>query len=258
MAKTYTPSRPKAAGDFALEEDFNTPVSGWMKEFNGQLDGQQLPMESIADAKIIKGANMDTAFDTKPDGSRKIGKGQRNATQSYWYVTSAISAFTWNRNGGGALSLGPPAATYTNKENQWLVGILPLYNDIDDGVFMRIPTEEGMLTGGATIDIEFGSSELTVSGGGTSSFGRDWRYQVYVFVDGVCVSTTGLQPAMKRRSHTLPFAVPVPTKDAVEIDIRISAICNGAGVTNPFQSTSTADAEVNITNTQIWARNVYR
>jgi len=257
MAKTYTPTRPKEAGDFALEEDFNKPVSGWMKEFNGQLDGQQLPAETIANTKIIKGANMDTAFDTKPDGSRQIGKGQRNATQSYWYVTSAISAFTWDRNSAGAASLGPPAVTYSNYTNQWLVGIWPLYNDIDDGVFMRIPTEEGMLTGGATVDVEFGSAEIT-GGGLTATYGSSWRYQVYVFVDGICVATTGLQPAMKRRSHTLPFAVPVPTKDAVEIDIRISATCDGSGVTNPYADTSTEDAQLNITNTQIWARNVYR
>tara|TARA_R110000787_G_scaffold121628_3_gene232527 strand:+ start:1590 stop:2366 length:777 start_codon:yes stop_codon:yes gene_type:complete len=258
MAKTYTPTRPKAAGDFALETDFNKPVSGWMQEFNGQLDGQQLPMESITDAKILKGTNMDAAFDTKPDGTRKIGKGQRNATQSYWYVTSAISAFTWDRNSSGAYSLGPPAVEYENDDNQWLVGIMPLYNDIADGVFMRIPTSEGMLTGGATVDIEFGSANQRTAGGGNASFGFEWRYQVYVYVDGVCVATTGLQPAMKRRSHTLPFAVPVPTKDAVEIDIRISAICNGAGVLNPFAGNHTTNAQLNITNTQIWARNAYR
>ena len=152
--------------------------------------------------------------------------------------------------------MGPPAAAFVSTSGLWSSGINPLSQDIDDGVFMRIPTREGMLRGMAQIDVEYmlvGQS----TGGAAGTYGNDWRWQVFVFVDNLMVATSGPQPAGKRKSIYLPFSVPVPTKDNVEIDIRWSATFD-----DPWVASSTVSLDdpgtVNFFNSHIYVRNQAR
>ena len=257
MSKTYTKHNFRAR-DHLTYEDHNEETRNWASEFNGQLDAQQLPYTSFPSTSFTAGIDMDGLFDTKPDGSRTVGVGQINATQAHYSVQSNITADTWVRepvNWGGVTIMGPPAASFSGWSGLWSSGINPLSADIDDGVFMRIPTREGMLRGMATIDIEYMLNRKKNALGG-ATYGYDWRWHVFVFVDNLMVATTGPQPSGKRKSVYLPFSVPVPTKDNVEIDIRWSATFDdpvtGAGLTLE------GPAIINFFNSHIYVRNQAR
>tara|TARA_R110000787_G_scaffold284982_2_gene399451 strand:- start:9930 stop:10715 length:786 start_codon:yes stop_codon:yes gene_type:complete len=261
MSKTYTEHHFEPR-DHAISEQFNKEIRNVQSEFNGELDAQQLPYEATTEAKFSVGTSMDGAFDTKPDGSAQNGTGHIHPTQSYFDVKSAIVADGWARPVDAIPTtvtlLGPPAAAFISSSGSWNAGILPLSQDIDDGVFMRIPTRDGMLRGCACVDLEYSLVKGTVPGF-TATYGYNWRWQIYVFVDNLMVATTGPQPAGTRKSIQLPFSVPVPSKNAVEVDIRWSATFDGAGTTAGADSYVTVDdAEVNIFNTYLWVRNQTR
>jgi len=71
------------------------------------------------------------------------------------------------------------------------------------------------------------------------------------------VATTGPQPAGRRRTVQLPFAIPVSAQDAINIDVRWSGTFDGAGVT-PADIVRVEDAKINFFNCQLWARNIAR
>ena len=254
MSKTYTEHNFRAR-DHLASEDHNSETRNWVSEFNGQLDAQQLPYTSFPSTAFTAGIVMDGVFDTKPDASRQVGVGQINATQAHYSVQSNINADTWSR--AGATIMGPPAAAFVSTSGLWSSGINPLSQDIDDGVFMRIPTREGMLRGMAQIDVEYMFVEQVNTEGINGWYGADWRWQVFVFVDNLMVATSGPQPAGKRKSIYLPFSVPVPTKDNVEIDIRWSATFD-----DPWVASSTVSLDdpgtVNFFNSHIYVRNQAR
>jgi hypothetical protein len=258
MSKTYTEHNFRAR-DHLTSEDHNSETRNWVSEFNGQLDAQQLPYTSFASTTFTDGIVMDGAFDTKPDGSRQVGVGQINATQAHYSVQSNITADTWERapdDAPGVTIMGPPAKAFLSTSGEWSSGINPLSLDIDDGVFMRIPTREGMLRGMAQIDVEYMLVRQT-TGGAAGTYGNDWRWQVFVFVDNLMVATSGPQPAGKRKSIYLPFSVPVPTKDNVEIDIRWAASFD-----DPWVASATVSLDdpgtVNFFNSHIYVRNQAR
>ena len=247
MSKTYTEHNFRAR-DHLTSEDHNSETRNWVSEFNGQLDAQQLPYTSFASTTFTDGIVMDGAFDTKPDGSRQVGVGQINATQAHYSVQSNITADTWERapdDAPGVTIMGPPAKSFLSTSGEWSSGINPLSLDIDDGVFMRIPTREGMLRGMAQIDVEYMLVRQT-TGGAAGTYGNDWRWQVFVFVDNLMVATSGPQPA-----------VPVPTKDNVEIDIRWAASFD-----DPWVASATVSLDdpgtVNFFNSHIYVRNQAR
>ena len=254
MSKTYTEHNFRAR-DHLTSEDHNSETRNWVSEFNGQLDAQQLPYTSFPSTAFTDGIVMDGAFDTKPDGSRKVGVGQINASQAHYSVQSNINADTWSR--AGATIMGPPAAAFVSTSGLWSSGINPLSQDIDDGVFMRIPTREGMLRGMAQIDVEYMFVEQVNTEGINGWYGADWRWQVFVFVDNLMVATSGPQPAGKRKSIYLPFSVPVPTKDNVEIDIRWAASFDDPWINNATQSLGDPGT-VNFFNSHIYVRNQAR
>ena len=252
MSKTYSVGVHQNR-DYATAKAFNQDASGFLAEFNGKLDAQQLPYETIDDSNMV--ANSRIAVDSRPDGSAQDGVGVTMATQSYFQVESTLNTFTWARYPAADV-LGPPLATFSSQNNSWASGILSLSANITRGSFLRIPTSEGFLRGAAQIDVEyfFVSQEAA---GFTGNFGAGWRWQFYVFVNDVMVSTTGEQPAGRRRTVNLPFAAPIASQDSVTIDVRWSATFDGAG-TSPANIKLIEDANLRVYNCLLWARNQYR
>ena len=71
------------------------------------------------------------------------------------------------------------------------------------------------------------------------------------------IATTGPQPAGRRRTVSLPFALPVSSTDAVEIDVRWSATFDGSGL-SPAGIIAVDEATIRFYNAQVWVRNQYR
>lgn len=213
MARTYTTRTLLPLGQ-AKEEDFNSEIMGAVQEFNGQLDGHQLPLNQITAAHLkqptssIQYLNYDGTYSSYM------------TTQSYHQTEHSVGANLARLEFNNNLWNGP---------NAWirLRDVL-----IDDGVNvggaqLTFNALEGMLVGCAVIDFFFdaGEYEYTVSQGGTSLtayrlVGYDEPYSIEwgVFIDDVCVSQSGLIWP-RRMTLNLPFNAPVSSK-LCKIDIR--------------------------------------
>lgn len=252
MSKTYSVGVHENR-NYAVSKAFNQDASGFLAEFNGKLDAQQLPYETLDDSNMV--ANSRIAVDSRPDGSAQDGVGIIMATQSYFQVESNLNSFSWARYVGADV-LGPPLATFSSQNQKWASGILSLSEDVAKGTFLRIPTKEGFLRGSAMIDVEYFFVSQEASGF-TGNYGAGWTWQFYVFVNDVMVATTGEQPAGRRRTVSLPFSTPIASQDSATIDVRWSATFDGAG-TSPANITLIEDATLRIYNCKLWARQQYR
>ena len=256
MPKTYT-TKPFDAKDFTDSEAFNSESSNILSTFNGVLDAAQLPYETMERENFV--ANSRITVDSKPDGSQTSGIGIIMSTQAIYKAASDLDTFTWNRlapSGSGPVSvLGPPIDFYTSNAGSWATGINS-FNGTPTGTFLRFVTKEGMIRGAAQLDVEyfFVSSQAV---GFTGNFGAGWRWQIYVFANDQMIATTGPQPAGRRRTISLPFALPVSSTDAIEIDVRWSATFDGSGL-SPAGIKEVDEATIRFYNGQLWVRNQYR
>jgi hypothetical protein len=110
-----------------------------------------------------------------------------------------------------------------------------------------------MLKGCATLDTEYYGFGRRIDGV-TGNYGTEGRVQLYVFVNDIMVATTGPQPAGKRQTYQLNFAIPVGASENTDIDIRISATFD---LDNP-EGTFPEPAKVVFYSSQLWVRNQYR
>jgi hypothetical protein len=257
MPKTYT-TQTFEAKDFTNAEDFDLESSNVISVFNGVLDAQQLPYETMEKENFV--ANSRIAVDSRPDGSAQDGIGIIMSTQSIYKVFSTLNTFTWNRlapSGAGPVAvLGPPLAAYLSNNSSWATGINSLSEGITKGTFLRFVSKEGMVRGNAQVDVEYFFVSTSATGF-TGNFGAGWRWQLYVFINDVMVSTTGPQPAGRRRTVNLPFSIPVASNESINVDIRWSATFDGAG-NSPTEIVQVQEATIRFYNSQLWCRNQYR
>lgn len=252
MAKTYTVviKEPK---NIASNEDWNNEASNILSEFNGQLSADNLPYEDITTSRFVAPSRV-INIPTKPDETQLLGVGWVGSTQSYYRTNTTLSTFTWDRDVANPnLILGPPIFNMSSGQLNWGTSIYPLSNAYNEGVFLRIPTKEGMLHGVAVIDVEYYGFSRTVEGG-TGNWGTEGRVQLYVFVNDIMVATTGPQPAGKRQTYSLSFATPIGSSETTTIDIRASATFD---VDSPYGSFPD-DAVVSFYNSELWVRNQFR
>ena len=254
MAKIYTHYKKKEK-NIASNDDWNQESQQIFSEFNGQLSGDQLPFEGV-EQDNFKNPERQTGFFTKPDGSQTNGVGWVGNTDAYYITSEGPTEFNYLREAEGSLTttiLGPPEKTFSSAAPQWVSSINPLSQYYNSGAFLRVPTKEGMLKGCATLDTEYYG--FTRSGDGfTGNFGTEGRVQLYVFVNDIMVATTGPQPAGKRQTYQLNFAIPVGASENTDIDIRISATFDIENNKREFPD----DAKVVLYSSQLWVRNQYR
>ena len=255
MAKVYSVRKPLKS-NYTNNADYNENSSEILSAFNGQMAQEQMPYSAInGPAKTADGV-INQNYDSKPDGSSTNTTGVIQQTQAYFITETDITDFTWDRD-QNAISpvaiLGPPSVQFnqTGGSTSWNKGIVQL-SEYMDNAFMRIPTKEGMIKGHALVDIEY-YFVGTKADGFSGNFGGDWRYQLYVFVNGEMVSTTGPFAGGTRSTYCLNYAIPVGTSPSTEISIGMSATFNTEG-----QFLSIGPAQVNIYNVVLWARNEYR
>lgn len=253
MARNYTEVKPKPS-NYTDAADYNLNSSNVLSTFNGQLGAENLRYGSF-DAANMSAGTRSALYDSKPDGSATNTTGTILPTQAYFITQGTIDEYTWDRDlGVGIQILGPPAATFDYSDVTtvgWSKGIVSL-SQFMDNAFMRIPTKEGMIKGHGIVDLEYylGDKQSAL---GSANYGRNWRFNLYVYVNGRMVATTGSQGAGQRKSFCMNFAIPIGSSPSTEIDLRFSATFDSAQ-----QYVDISSAEVNVFNTQIWVRNCYR
>jgi hypothetical protein len=209
MARTYTTRTLLPLGQ-AKEEDFNSEVMGAIQEFNGQLDGHQLPLNQITNAHLkqpvssVQYLNYDGTYSSYM------------TTQSYHQTEHTVGQTFARLEFNNTLWNGP---------NAWirLRDVLVDDNVNIGGAQLTFNALEGMLVGCAVIDFFFDAGEYKFTNEVGSQFrliGYDEPYTIEwgVFIDDVCVSQSGLIWP-RRMTLNLPFNAPVSSK-LCKIDIR--------------------------------------
>jgi hypothetical protein len=240
MAKTWTYISCEA--EQAVRPDsFNKNLEKYLGEFNGNLNGNNLPVDGITEDHFV----FHTVPETDVSGGGIERTSSRTATQAYYdsYRASWASSDIWT-----------PLTSIDLSNDNWRRG----WNRLDsfsgwETLPMPFTAREGMLVGCATIDWHHGINRITYDTFGTYWTGYQWWTEWGVFVNNVLVARSGwIMP--RRHTTSLPFSIPVGSQE-INIDVRF--IANNTRDTI-HQATSDVSTKLDIFSAEVWARNVYR
>ncbi len=243
MSKSYKqqPLHPLQA---AKPSTVNRNIEASLAEFNGKLDGSNMPVGSVSTTHMVSPSV--AGADISASGIEK--RSSRTSTQAYHSVEKYSS------------DVFVPVMSIDLKTEQWSRGWNKLHEYSEFGGFPLVfEAEEGMLSGCAVIDWHHGINRVQVSDGEGTSFqvyrGYDWWTEWGVFVNNVLVARSGL---IFPRRHTtqLPFTVPVGSQ-VVQVDVRF--ITNTTKDTDPVLTfTGDPSTEFEVFGATTWVRNNYR
>ena len=241
--KTYT-DIPLAQNQAAKPENLNNNFEKYLNEFNGNLNGNNMPVYAVQDDHI-EGAHPAPGF------SGAISGFYANLQSQGYYRKRRSSSFE------GGTDVWTPILSLDLKTDDWSKGWNRLNYFSGFSQFeVSFDATEGMLVGCAIIDWQHGTDMLLASTGDppinfSSTRGHDWTSEWGVFVNDVLVARTGEIPP-KRHTTQLPFSIPCGSQN-IKIDVRwISTISDYATSGQPHGS------EFSIFSAEIWCRNVYR
>jgi hypothetical protein len=266
MPRSYT-ARTILDGGQAKDEDFNAEVQTPIGEFNGQLDQNQLPLQSvnfnhiaqptISTAYLNQNGTYSTYMQTQSYHQTEYSKTE-NLDVPYMYWDNTLYA------GQGWISL-QQWQLQTHTANQ------------TGGAQINFDAQEGMIAGNAVIDFNWfpGGSRnqaVTPTQGGDigislrNIYGYKETIEWGVFLDDVCISKSGVTYP-RRLTLNLPFNAPTSTKP-VQLDIRFRAtfvdpVTMGTqGVTPPSSSTIFATVDylqyLRYNGGVLWTRQQFR
>jgi hypothetical protein len=248
MARSYTTRTLLPLGQ-AKEEDFNTEIIGSLQEFNGQLDGHQLPLNQITNGNI-KQPTSSTQYNIV-DGTYSSYMTTQSYSQTEHTVGNTLARLEFNN----VLWSGP---------NAWIRLRDVLLDDAVNvgGAQLTFNALEGMLVGCAIIDFFFDPGEYLFTTGGLNAyrliaFDEPYYIEWGVFIDDVCVSQSGfIWP--RRMTLNLPFNAPISSK-LCKIDIRFK-IAFKDNLAESTQSGYNVDREQGLqyNGGNLWCRNQYR
>lgn len=252
MSKVFTEHGVEARA-FVTADSQNEEAHATAGSFNGSLGSEQLPFGAFDADSFVANASMVSEVYTGPNGS--IGaETARMPTAQFASIKSSISDLNGYAPPGGGLTagiLGPAAKSYATNASDWQPGWNRLSDYVAKGVYLSMPCREGMLKGGASVDVEFYFGDNSVYGIGSGLAGSEWRYELGVFVDGILVARTG-EFSPRRHTHHIVFSHPCPGRRVV-VDVRWRGKYDGAGTNNGYSWVS--DSQIKITNTSLWLMN---
>tara|TARA_R110000868_G_scaffold141210_3_gene357499 strand:+ start:825 stop:1607 length:783 start_codon:yes stop_codon:yes gene_type:complete len=218
MARSYT-TRTILNGGQAKDEDFNTEIQVPLGEFNGQLDQNQLPLQSVN-------------FNHIAQPTTSISYISQNGTYSTYMQTQSYHQSEYTKT----INLDVPYMQWDNTlyAGQGWISLqawqLQTHSHLQTGgAEITFNANEGMIAGNAVIDFTLfpGTSQnqavVPTQGGDIglkikNIYAYNKTVEWAVFIDDVCVSKSGvIYP--RRLTLNLPFNSPVSTKP-VNIDIR--------------------------------------
>jgi len=239
--KTFT-DIPIAQNQAVKPETVNNNFEKYLNEWNGNLNGNNMPVFSVQDDNV-QGAK--PAFTSIANVTKFFADLQ---TQGYYKVRRS-SSFEGNTD------VWTPILTLDLKTDDWSKGWnrLQYYSGFED-FSLNFSSTEGMLVGCAIIDWQHGTDALLVNLDEinfSSARGHDWTSEWGVFVNDVLVGRTGVI-SPQRHTTEIPFSIPCGSQN-IKIDVRwISVISDYNTLGQPHGS------EFVVYSAEIWCRNVYR
>lgn len=243
MGKQYT-EIPIHQGSQAKTDIFNKNIEKSLSEFNGKLNGNNMPVNAI-DTNNIDLISI-PEIDVASGSLAKISS--RAASQAYY----STSNFEWK-----STDIWTPLTTIDLKTDNWRRGWNKLEDTSGWSTFpLRFESREGMLVGCAIIDwhrgenvVEYGQDPTV-----TAFTGSNWWTEWGVFVNNNLVARSGKIPP-RRHTTQLPFSIPVGSQP-IKIDIRWITTTDLLIGTSGFVGDPATDLD--IFGAEIWTRNVYR
>jgi len=237
---------PIEQNSMAKPESLNENLQAYVKEFNGDLNGNNLPVYSL-DTTNLKVTTGDVTL---------IAGGTTG-----FYIPQSTQGFYRKRKSSAfenASDVWTPWLNINLFTDNWTKGWnrLNYYSGWDD-YYLDFDAREGILVGCATIDWQHGTDNLLVSIGTDPAInssqprGHDWVSEWGVFVNDVLVARSGFIPP-KRHTTSLPFSIPCGSQN-IKIDCRwITTISDYNTIGAPHGS------EFAIFSSDLWVRNVVR
>lgn len=241
--KTWT-DIPLHQNEAAKPQTFNNNLEKVLNEYNGNLNGNNLPVYSVQTDDIV-----DPALFTGTSGP--VSGFKQDLTSQGFYSIRRSSSFE------GASDVWTPILQLDLEADDWSKGWNRLtYYSGFSGCSLNFDAREGMLVGCATIDWAHGTDAMVAVTGDppinfTTTRGHDWTSQWGVFVNDVLVARTAAIPP-KRHTSSIPFSIPCGSQ-TIKVDVRwISVISD-------YNTTGTPHGSVfEVYSAEIWTRNVVR
>jgi len=241
MAKSSI-ERPLNQFDQVKTDNVRVNLDKHISTFNGELDANNMPVESVSPAKL------DLGRVKQADLSGTITKWSSSfPTQAYFHTEANNKTFSTNIY-TPIFSVDLDVATWSQGFNK-----LSLLNSTWQDFPLNFDAREGMLVGCATVDWEHGTQVVSDDvEQALRSRGNDWWTEWGVFVNNVLVCRTGnIYP--RRHTTQLPFAVACGSQN-VTIDVRV-LINNWDYEDSPSPPVATP---FRLFSSTIWCRNHYR
>ena len=234
-------TRPIHQFQQAKSENLNENLTNILEEYNGGLDGQNMPVETLT-VDHLNSPSTDSL-----SGVYSNFVSMNGVVQDYHQVSN------WNVAEGGT-DVWTPRGTHDLSLSDWSRGwnSLTIVDNFDD-TKLSIDTVDGMLVGCVVVDFHHGVDRVRTEGGFTIFSGYQWWSEWGVFVNGTLVAQTGyIYP--RRATIQLPFKVPVGSKKA-EIEVKWKTI---TGLEDTSFYLDIPDTDLDVFGCTIWAREVRR
>jgi hypothetical protein len=239
MSKVFT-DLPLYPFQQARAESFNNNLDKVIDEVNGNLNSNNMPINSISANQMLPGVGSETTV----SGHKQLvwdGQFQKYRRNRKWNTFE------------GSLNFYEPVVSIDLTTSNWTSG----WNKLSDFSFGYLPInmncKEGMLSGCANIDFHHGIQVVrsSTSPSAPKLYGYGWHTEWAVFANDSLIAQTD-KIYTNRTTINLPYKLGVGS-GAITLDIRFKVI-TGRDTTVIEDPTTLLD----IFGAGIWARNTFR
>lgn len=225
--------------DQVKPETFNNNIGQTLQNYNGHLDNQNLPVNSINCDKLVE----PTVSEVLSGETRKITfKGQ---TQDI-YQARFLSA----EEGGINDLLADKQIDLQN--DQFTSGWNRLSFYIND-FYLDLQTTEGFLYGHFQMNHAYGAQTYVTTSTAATVWGEDWWIRWGLFLNDNLIADTGnLYP--RAETNVVPFKVPIGSQQAF-LDLRWMVVTSNPDPTTMNDPTEDITGYVEVFGANIWAIN---
>lgn len=251
MSRSYTKICAKAKDQFKAKH-YNEEANGVLQQFNGQLDQNNMPINSVGPTHLVDPTVKSNEFGVQTKSSYM-------PTQSYHESTWVIP----NDTGTVAEAMPTPAGTYNVN---WLTDPWsPFWNQFDYSVVthgsrLRFNAKEGMIIGGVTINVEtrLGKTRYITDPNFEVQSGGDLTCEIGIFVNGVLCGRSG-QITVGAYTLDIPFSTPIGNEfTEVVVKWQRDQTASDETSTLPYNTILDHHFRFVVSGISTWARNQYR
>ena len=225
--------------DQVKPETFNNNIGQTLQNYNGHLDSQNLPVNSINCDKLVK----PTAIEALAGETRAITfKGQ---TQDI-YQARFLSAEE------GGINDWLADKQIVLQTDQYTSGWNRLASYIDK-FYLDIEATEGILYGHFQVNHFYGAQTYRDLSSVAAEWGKDWWIRWGLFLNDNLIADTGnLYP--RAEANVVPFKAPIGSQEAF-LDLRWMVVTSNPDTATMFTPSEDITGYVEVYGANIWAIN---